>query len=556
MNYQGRPDRQPIAGRFSGPVKSALAALLFMASISTFAQSPEIRKAYQYLEKEQPSKVMPALQKAVGDNPENQYYLGLGYILTGDLDKAMEIFEKGIANDRKDPLPVAGKGHVKILQKKHAEGKALLAEAADMNRKKTAAQWKAIGRAYLSDTKFLLDAISALENAKQLDNGDPVTHVLLGDAYLLQNDGGKSVSSYERAVSADPNWATPLYKIAKVYQRSNNKEIVMNNLNRAVKVDPQYAPAWMELGEVYYKEKKASEAVDAYEKYLSISENPGDAKYQLGFFYMMDKNYQKATEIFGEVLKDRNASPTALKFYAFALMEQGKDEEAEKILSQFFQTAEPKDIKASDYATYGKLLLKLKKDSLANEVFVKGIELDTAFQEMEIRELHAKTYYDRKKYDKAVEAYEDLIEAKKKAEMPPSAYDMFYLGHANYVNGDYIKADSAFTRLSEMQPNSTLGYLYAAKARAQHDSTGTSGVAIPMYEKFVEIALEDPEKNKKELIDAYDYLGQFALHKSNDLTAATSYFRKILELDPANQRAKDFMDAVRQMNNPTRGKGR
>lgn len=556
MNYQGRPDRQQIAGRFSGLVTSALAALLFIASISTFAQSPEIRKAYQYREIEQPSKMMPALQKAVGDNPENLYYLGLGHILTGDLDKAMEIFEKGIAEDRKNPLPVAGKGHVKLLQKKHAEGRALLAEAADMNRRKTADQWKAIGRAYLSDTKFLLDAIAALENAKQIDNGDPMTHLLLGDAYLLQNDGGKSVSSYERAAGADPNWAAPLFKIAKVYQRSRNHEIVMNNLTRAVKVDPQYAPAWMELGEIYYKEKKPSEAVDAYEKYLSISENPGDAKYQLGFFYMMDKNYQKATEIFGEVLKDRNASPTALKFYAFALVEQGKDEEARKILDQFFQTADPKDIRASDYASYGKLLLKLKQDSLANEAFVKGIELDTAFQEMEIRELHAKTYHERKKYDKAVEAYEDLIEAKEKTEIPASAYDMFYLGYANYLNGDYIKADSAFTQLSEMQPNSTLGYLYAAKARAQHDSTGTSGVAIPMYEKFVEIALEDPEKNKKELIDAYDYLGQFALHKADDLPAATNYFRKILELDPSNQRAKDFMDAVQQMNNPTRGKGR
>jgi tetratricopeptide (TPR) repeat protein len=119
-----------------------------------------------------------------------------------------------------------------------------------------------------------------------------------------------------------------------------------------------------------------------------------------------------------------------------------------------------------------------------------------------------------------------------------------------------MEADSAFTELSELQPNSTLGYLYAAKSRAQYDSTGAAGVAIPMYKKFVEIALEDPEKNKKELIDAYDYLGQFALHKSNDLVAATQYFQKILELDPNNQRAKDFMDAVRQMNNPTRGKGR
>lgn len=547
MNYQGRPDRQPLAERFSGTVATALTALLFMASIQTFAQSPEIRKAYHYLDIEQPSKVMPALQKAVGDNPENLYYLGLGHILTGDLDKALEIFERGIAEDRKNPLPVAGKGHVKLLQKKSAEGKALLAEAADMNRKKTAEQWKAVGRAYLSDTKFLLDAIAALEKAKSIDGGDPVTHVLLGDAYLLQNDGGKSVSSYENAVSADPNWATPLFKIAKVYQRSRNNEIVMNNLTRAVKVDPQYAPAWKELGETYYKEKKASEAVDAYEKYLSISENPGDAKYQLGFFYMMDKNYEKATEIFGEVLKDRNASPTALKFYAFALVEQGKKEEAREILDQFFQTAEPKDIKASDYASYGKLLLELKEDSLANEAFAKGIELDTAFQEIEIRELHAKTFYERKKYDEAIEAYEDLFVAKKEAEMPASAYDMFYLGHANYLKGDYIEADSAFTRLSEMQPNSTLGYLYAAKARAQYDSTGTTGVAIPMYEKFVEIAEEDPEKNKKELIDAYDYLGQSALYQGGgDVGTATKYFRKVRELDPDNQRANDFFKGLQE----------
>ena len=145
---------------------------------------------------------------------------------------------------------------------------------------------------------------------------------------------------------------------------------------------------------------------------------------------------------------------------------------------------------------------------------------------------------------------------KGKLEQRPSAYDLFYLGHSYYLEGDYVQADSAFTQLAELQPNSTLGYLYAAKARAQHDSTGTSGVAVPMYEKYVEIALEAPEKNKKELIDAYDYLGQFALHKSNDIAAATKYFQKILELDPNNERAKDFMDAVREMNNPTRGKGR
>lgn len=566
MNNPGSSDKQSRMGIF--PV---LVMLLFIASLKIVnAQTPEIRKAYRYLDIEQPSKFLPALKKAVGDNPEYQYYLGLGYIVTGDLDKALSIFEKGIADDKRNPLFVAGKGHVKLLQKKTAEGKALLVEAADMNRRKTAEQMKAIGRAYLADSKFLLDAIAALEAAKSIDGGDPVTHVLLGDAYLLQNDGGQSVSSYERAVSADPNWAKPLYKIAKVFQRSKNDDIVMDRLTKAVTVDPEYAPAWRELGEMYYMQKQPEKAVDAYEKYLAITETPGDARYQLGFFYMMAKNYEKAAQIFGQVLNDKNATPTALKFYAFALMVQNKDEEAKKILDDFFQKADPKDIKASDYASYGKLLLKLgskydengdkkmatKHDSLANVAFRKGIAMDTAFQNVEMWELHAKTFYQRKKYDSAAIAYKELIAKKDAAEMSPSAYDVFYLGHTNYLNGDYVKADSAFTKLTELQPNSTLGYLYAAKSRAQYDSTGALGVAVPMYEKFIEIALEDPEKNKKELIDAYDYLGQYALHKENDLVAATSYFKKILELDPNNERANDFLDAVKQMNNPNRGKGR
>src|SRR5690606_32780639 len=307
---------------------------------------------------------------------------------------------------------------------------------------------------------------------------------------LAQNDGGKSVSSYERAVSADPNWAKPLYKIAKVFQRSRNTDIVMDRLTKAVTVDPQYAPAWKELGQMYYLQKQPAKAVDAYEKYLAISETPGDAKYQYAFFLFMAKDYEKANAIFKEVLNNKNATPTALKFYAFSLIEQGKDEEAQEILAQFFEKAEPKDISVSDYASYGKLLLKLKRDSLANEVFADGIALDTALQDMEIRELQAKTYYERKKYDSASAAYQRLIAAREKADLRPSGYDYFYLGHSNYLDGDYVEADSAFTMLSRLQPNSILGYLYAAKSRAQYDSTGATGVAVPMYEKFVEIALE------------------------------------------------------------------
>ena len=560
MNYQGSPDQRMSNGLFKGTIATLFVALLFMASATTaFAQTPEIRNAFRFYEIEQPSKMVPALEKALAEDAENLYYLGLGYIIQGDLDKALSTFEKGISADNKNPVPVAGKAHVLILQKKSAEGQALLKTAADMNRKKTAAQWEAVARAYLADTKFLLDAITALDKAKALDNGDREVHLLLGDAYLQQNQGGQSVSSYERAASADPKWATPLYKVAKVYQRSRNNEIVLDYLTRAVTVDPEYAPAWKELGETYYLQKQSAKAVEAYEKYLSISEKPGEAKYQYAFFLFMNKQYDKANTIFKEVLNDRDASPTALKFYAFSLIEQGKKEEARGILEQFFQKAKPTDLKPSDYGSYGKLLLELKQDSLANEAFAKGIEIDTANQEMEIRELHAETYRKRQKFTEAAAAYSDLVAAKEAAEIRPSPYDLFWMGWSYYYDSQFAKADSAFTKLTEQQPESSLGYLWAAKARVQIDTTGEAGTPVAMYEQYLDKVLENPssiEKEKKNIIEAYDYLGTYALQKKNDVAEATKHFQKVLELDPANDRAKTFMQTLREQPNPNLGKGR
>src|SRR5690606_6971330 len=139
MNYHGSADHQISRGVCKGAAIVLTLALLSLTSATTVsAPTPEIRNAYRDYEIEQPTKMMPALQ--TGAQGENIYYLGLGYILMNDLDKALATFEKGISADDKDPLVVAGKGHVKLLQKKTAEGKALLTEAADMNRRKTASQ--------------------------------------------------------------------------------------------------------------------------------------------------------------------------------------------------------------------------------------------------------------------------------------------------------------------------------------------------------------------------------------------------------------------------------
>ena len=86
MNYQGSPDQQMSSGLFKGTVSTLIVALLLMASATAFSQSPEIRKAFRYQEIEQPSKMIPALEKAA-QGEENLYYLGLGYIYAGDQEE-------------------------------------------------------------------------------------------------------------------------------------------------------------------------------------------------------------------------------------------------------------------------------------------------------------------------------------------------------------------------------------------------------------------------------------------------------------------------------------
>jgi tetratricopeptide (TPR) repeat protein len=301
--------KSPGKGLFSGlsnrkSPASAMLTMLFLAVSSTFlfGQSPEIRKALRYIDAEQPSKGLAELEKLAGSNATNLYYLGLGQLRTGAKDKALATFEKGIAAEEKNGLNYAGKGYVRLLEKNPTDAKVQLDKALQVSKSKDVGVLKAVAEAYLTDTKYLLDAINALNKAKGINGTDPEVHLLLGDAFLLQNvqNAGPTVSAYEAAAKNDPKWAKPHFKIGKIYQRARSNDNAIASYEKAIAVDPEFAPAYKELGQFYYTQKQADKAVEAYEKYLPLTEIPGDAKFQLAFFYFMAKKYDKADESFKE----------------------------------------------------------------------------------------------------------------------------------------------------------------------------------------------------------------------------------------------------------------
>jgi tetratricopeptide (TPR) repeat protein len=191
-----------------------------------------------------------------------------------------------------------------------------------------------------------------------------------------------------------------------------------------------------------------------------------------------------------------------------------------------------------DFAYYGKLLLKQKKDSLALNEFEKSISMDD--KQQDIVQVMGETYFKNKRYSESIGAYEKLFVLKSK----PSSQDYYTLGRAYYFNKQYEGADTVFQKLIELQPNVSISYLWAARTKSNLDPESENGLAKPYYEKVVEKASATPEKNKNDLIEAYSYLGYYHLLK-NENAVAKSYWQKVLSLNPNDEKAKQALKAIK-----------
>jgi len=81
---------------------------------------------------------------------------------------------------------------------------------------------------------------------------------------------------------------------------------------------------------------------------------------------------------------------------------------------------------------------------------------------------------------------------------------------------------------------------------AEDDSTGSQGLAVDAYDKLAQFARSSPDsaKYKGQTIEAYFYLASYSNDVKKDKPAAISYLQKVLEVDPTNATAKQFIDIL------------
>ncbi len=563
--------------------KSWLVAFSASAFVCSQAIAQDVATGLKQLDGNQSCLAKETFEKLATATPsaENQFYLGYYYLRTKQPDLAKGAFEKGLAADpkSKDNLNKVGLGAVALAQGDRTSAQTTFTEILKATKNKNIEVLQRISEAY---TGYIMidsmkpiykttDPARAVELADiaialMLKNGSKNQEVYMskGDAFFLKGEAGPAVSAYEDAINANPSLGKAFAKVAKIYWAGRNYELAQTNFKKAIEVDPDYAPANKEYAELYFfvrQYKNASKFMDAYVEKLGACATDDEVLRSAQFNFVAEE-FGKVGPKTTKVMQSGRDNDVLYRMLGWAAYKENQYEKAIENLKKFLQKAPQKAID-NDYRYLGNSMLRITPADTAAAIanLEKAAEMDTV--ENGYKEI-ATFYNGAKDYEKAITYYEKAL----KWEKNPSLQDLVNLSLPIYnvanrifptgadsaslreKKRDYfLKADSLYIQMIERKPDFL--YPHAQRAKANYfaytrEEVMENGKAIPLMENYIKLVaadtapMDDTKKSNLKLF--YQVLGAYAFTAQKDEAKAKEWFTKLLEIDPGNKTATEFLN--------------
>jgi tetratricopeptide (TPR) repeat protein len=525
-------------------MKKLVIALLFLQS-PVFAQT--LKDALRLNDNEQYEAATALYQQLITKEPANgniYYAFGENLLDAGDPDAAMAMFSNGIQADPSNAVNKIGLAKVLLYKGQMDAAKADIDKAIAETKSKNAIVLMEAGEAYTQfKSKDLMSAQTFLETAVKLDPKNPDIYNALGDVYSELNNGTLAATNYNKALDLDKNYTKALLHKGQLYKRSTNYEGAAVEFQNALTVDPNFAPAYRELGEVFYLQHKLEKAKENYKKYLELSKNNNSARLRYASFLFYSDNCSEGLTQLSQI-PDDSTNLGIVRLNAFLNYDCGDSVKAFNAVTRLFNMTAADTGKRiyRDYLYYGKILFRMGDDSTGGLYMWQAYYMDPS--KTDVLDEIAKTFTKSKRFGEAAKAYEEKIKQGKNV----TTTDYFNLGKAYYYSNDTIKADSAFTKVTEIQPTYPYGHFWRGRTNLRMDPNGLSGLANPHFEKFIELVAADTaamtKVRKNELVEAY---GNIALsyYNQKNYDQAAAYCKKVIDIDPENQNAKKILSNIK-----------
>ncbi|MES2004361.1 MAG: tetratricopeptide repeat protein [Bacteroidota bacterium] len=379
-------------------------SLMFTAMLAAQCLMAQIPAGIKFLNYEKNKSAKEAFQKAYDANPKDPqaiYWLGQAILAIDGGDPTKEqvqatkaLYQKGLSEVGSDAWLLVGMGHVEILEKgdinsvkqKFEQAITATTETKGKNKgKPNPAILNAIGRANAEVLSTLGDhayAVDKLKQAAAIDLTDPDIMINMGINYLKMGgeNGGEAVKAYQEALNRDPKSAKAFYRIGKIYQSQNNKELFEQNFNGAIAADPAFPPVYYAYYD-YYATRDVNRAKEYLDKYIATADKDPLLDLLLAdYLFRSGKNAESLAKVKElDAAVGVKALPKLDILYALNYDRTGDSVQAKNSLTRYFANAPVDKIVPGDYELAIKVFSKFPgSEKEAISYIDKAIANDTS----------------------------------------------------------------------------------------------------------------------------------------------------------------------------------
>ena len=495
-------------------MKKALKSTLLLILVGSALYAQTLGDAQKALDAEQYQNAKSQLKSLIALQPtvaENYFYLGQVYLKTDYADSAKAEFNQGITINPAFPLNYVGLGQVDLDDNQAAAAKANFEKAIAVSDKKDARAYLFIGKAYTYAKKpNYAEAINILnagklivEKQKGVNGFLADLNLAFGDAYRGQLKNSEAYSAYRTAFELNSSLIRTKVELGVINKMSKAYQESADEFNTVLVINPNYGPAYRELAETYYLwakdqakdyDAKIKQALEYYKKYLELTDKSLESRMRYADFLILAKDYKSLQAESQAMAQMDKANKRILRYLAYAAYENGDYPASIQAIKDFMAKVEAKRVIGRDYSYLGRALIKSGQEAEGFQTVKKALAIDSSLVSG-MSDL-AKELYTLTKYSKAAEAYELAVKNPQR-----NLTDYYWLGSSYYydwvdkIKKDpktdkslLVKADSAFSYLVQRAPNTFAVWQFRARINRRFDDASDSqGLAVPFYEKYVDI---------------------------------------------------------------------
>jgi len=559
---------------------------LFILGSSNFLCNAQEKalNAPNYLQELQPAKARAWFQQKLKTQPEDAVSLiGLANTLLSfqSTDSAKMLFKKVLAVDDKNPFAMAGLGLVALMNN-DPTGESDYFERARRADKTNPEVYCFIAEGCLDLPRQ--DTATALTYVRQgLDLYPKYArlHFITAKLETTKKNYGAAANAYNRAIFFDPKSAFAYRNLGTILFYSRAYRDALEAFNKSIALDPEQILVHKNLGDLYYAVATYDQAERSYQTYMERADVTNDDRERMAFTLFFNKKYKESETILEQLQQNSHDESLLFRIRGYIAYETADYQKGVELMTKFFNLHNTGKIIASDYSYFAKLLQKTGHEVLATDNFRKAIAKDSS--KIENFEELAKLAAKNNLHQEAAGAYKKMINLG-----ADKVVSNFMIGKEYYFEGErwrarldsltklrksngdkiserteakdsmiyfYKQADSAFTVVTNLNKDYAGGFIWKGRIQATLDPDAITTEAKESYQNAL-ILLEknNPEKNRKSMIECYRYLGSYyfigyeRLYKSDKQAAGEmrsrtlECFSKILKLDPSDVQAKDVLD--------------